>query len=64
MKHIHISDLTYFPPTIIDNIKALFNNNKILGKKIPFKLHKAFEKYNNKDLSNETTYKDFCNLLF
>lgn len=62
--HVHISDLRYFPPDIIDKIKALFDNNKILGKKIPFKLHKAFEKYNNKDLTDETTYKDFCNLLF
>lgn len=62
--HVNISDLRYFPPDIIDKIKALFDNNKILGKKIPFKLHKAFEKYNNKDLTNETTYKDFCNLLF
>ena len=64
MRHVHISDLRYFPPDIIDKIKALFDNNKILGKKIPFKLHKAFEQYNNKDLTNETTYKDFCNLLF
>lgn len=64
MRHVDISDLRYFPPDIIDKIKALFNNNKILGKKIPFKLHKAFEQYNNKDLTNETTYKDFCNLLF
>ena len=64
MRHVHISDLRYFPPSIIDIIKALFDNNKILGKKIPFKLHQAFEKYNNKDLTNETTYKDFCNLLF
>jgi hypothetical protein len=64
MKHVHISDLRYFPPDIIDKIKALFNNNKILGKKIPFKLHKAFQTYNNKDLTNEATYKDFCNLLF
>ena len=64
MRHVHIIDLRYFPPSIIDIIKALFNNNKILGKKIPFKLHKAFEQYNNKDLTNETTYKDFCNLLF
>lgn len=63
MRHINISDLRYFPPDIIDKIKALFNNNKILGKKIPFKLHKTFEKYNNKDLSNENTYKDFCNPL-
>lgn len=63
-KHVNIYDLTYFPPDIIDKIKTLFDNNKILGKKIPFKLHKAFEKYNNKDLTNETTYKDFCNLLF
>jgi hypothetical protein len=62
--HVHISDLRYFPPSIIDIIKALFDNNKILGKKIPFKLHKAFEKYNNKDLTDEATYKDFCNLLF
>jgi len=64
MRHVHISDLRYFPPSIIDIIKALFDNNKILGKKIPFKLHKAFEQYNNKNLTNETTYKDFCNLLF
>lgn len=64
MRHAHISDLRYFPPDIIDKIKALFDNNKILGKKIPFKLHKAFEQYNNKDLTNETIYKDFCNLLF
>ena len=64
MRHVHISDLRYFPPDIIDKIKALFDNNKILGKKIPFKLHKAFEQYNNKDLTNETIYKDFCNLLF
>ncbi len=64
MRHVHISDLRYFPPSIIDIIKALFDNNKILGKKIPFKLHKAFEQYNNKNLMNETTYKDFCNLLF
>ena len=64
MRHVNISDLRYFPPDIIDKIKALFNNNKILGKKIPFKLHKAFEQYNNKDLTNETIYKDFCNLLF
>jgi len=64
MRHVHISDLRYFPPDIIDKIKALFDNNKILGKKIPFKLHKAFEQYNNKNLTNETTYKDFCNLLF
>jgi len=64
MRHVNISDLRYFPPDIIDKIKALFNNNKILGKKIPFKLHKAFEKYNNKDLTSENTYKDFCNLLF
>jgi len=62
--HVHISDLRYFPPSIIDIIKALFDNNKILGKKIPFTLHKAFEKYNNKDLTDEATYKDFCNLLF
>jgi len=62
--HVHIRDLRYFPPSIIDIIKALFDNNKILGKKIPFTLHKAFEKYNNKDLTNEATYKDFCNLLF
>ena len=64
MRHVHISDLRYFPPDIIDKIKALFDNNKILGKKIPFTLHKAFEKYNNKDLTDEATYKDFCNLLF
>jgi len=64
MRHVHISDLRYFPPDIIDKIKALFDNNKILGKKIPFKLHKAFEQYNDKDLTNETIYKDFCNLLF
>ena len=64
MRHVHIIDLRYFPPDIIDKIKALFDNNKILGKKIPFKLHKAFEQYNNKDLTNETIYKDFCNLLF
>jgi len=54
MRHININDLRYFPPDIID---------KILSKKIPFKLHKTFEKYNNKDLSNENTYKDFCNPL-
>jgi len=60
---------------IIKKIKKLFDNNKILGKNIPFVIHKAFIKYNlagklphqlidNKNsLDNIVNYKKFCDLL-
>jgi|TARA_B000000475_G_scaffold272260_1_gene272965 hypothetical protein len=71
-------DMIYFPGEIIEKIKKLFDNNKILGKTIPFVIHKAFINYNlvgklpherikfiqdQKSLDNIDNYKNFCDLL-
>jgi len=71
-------DMIYFPGEIIEKIKKLFDNNKILGKNIPFVIHKAFINYNlagklpneriklindQKLLDNIDNYKNFCDLL-
>jgi len=44
-------------------IEELASLNKLLGKTIPFKLHKAIEKYNFKTLTYKEDYIDFFNML-
>ena len=56
-------DFAYLPATIVEKIEKLHNQNKILGKKIPFLIHKTFLKYNNKNLDIKNNYKDFCDNL-
>ena len=44
-------------------IEKLKNENKILGKTIPFKLHPAFVKYYNAYIVTEAQYLDFFRLI-
>jgi len=44
-------------------LEDLSSRNKLLGKTVPFKLHNAIEKYNNKLLGKKEDYIDFFNML-
>jgi hypothetical protein len=54
-----------YNPNILFNyyIEKLKNENKILGKTIPFKLHPAFVKYYNAYIVTEAQYLDFFRLI-
>ena len=56
-------DYEYHFGFINDKIINLFNTNKITSKTLPFKVHPAFLKYNNKDKLTMTQYKNFCDML-
>ena len=53
----------YSPAFLFENIDKLRKENKIIGKKMPFKLHPAFAKYFNTYITTEAQYKDFFTLL-
>jgi len=44
-------------------LEDLSSRNKLLGKTVPFKLHNAIEKYNNKILMDKEYYMDFIDML-
>ncbi len=44
-------------------INKLKKENKIISKKMPFKLHPAFVKYYNSYITTEEQYKDFFTLI-
>jgi len=53
----------YHPAFLFNNIEKLKNENKILGKTMPFKLHPAFAKYYNSYITTEEQYLDFFRLI-
>ena len=53
----------YHPAFLFNNIERLKNENKILGKTIPFKLHPAFAKYFGSYITTEEQYLDFFRLI-
>jgi hypothetical protein len=53
----------YSPAFLFENIEKLRKENKIIGKKMPFKLHAAFAKYFNTYITTEAQYKDFFTLI-
>jgi len=53
----------YHPIFLFNNIEKLKNENKILGKTMPFKLHPAFAKYYNSYITTEEQYLDFFRLI-
>lgn len=57
------ADVEYHPIVLFENIDRLKRDNKIIGKKMPFKLHPAFAKYYNSYITTEAQYKDFFTLL-
>jgi hypothetical protein len=57
------ADVEYHPIVLFENIDKLKRENKIIGKKMPFKLHPAFAKYYNSYITTEAEYKDFFTLL-
>jgi hypothetical protein len=67
-EYIDEEDSDYIPEEysfgiLLYNFERLFITNKLIGKSIPFKLHHAIEKYNNKVLINKKDYMDFFNML-
>ncbi len=48
---------------LFENIDKLKNENKIISKKMPFKLHPAFVKYYNSYITTEAQYMDFFTLI-
>lgn len=58
-----VRQVEYSPAFLFENIDKLRKENKIIGKKMPFKLHPAFVKYFNTYITTEAQYKDFFNLL-
>jgi hypothetical protein len=56
-------EVEYHPIVLFENIGKLKRENKIIGKKMPFKLHPAFAKYFNTYITTEAQYKDFFTLL-
>jgi len=66
--YIDEADSDYIPEEysfgiLLYNFERLFITNKLIGKSIPFKMHHAIEKYNNKILINKKDYLDFFNML-
>lgn len=57
------ADIEYHPVVLFENIDRLKRENKIIGKKMPFKLHPAFAKYYNSYITTEAQYKDFFTLI-
>lgn len=57
------NQIEYLPAFLFENIDKLKNDNKIISKKMPFKLHPAFMKYYNSFITTEAQYKDFFRLL-
>jgi len=58
-----VRQVEYSPAFLFENIDKLRKENKIIGKKMPFKLHPAFVKYFNTYITTEAQYKDFFNLI-
>ncbi len=56
-------NIEYNPAFLFENINKLKKENKIIGKKMPFKLHPAFAKYYNSYITTEEQYKDFFTLI-
>jgi hypothetical protein len=56
-------DVEFHLAFLFENIDKLKNENKIISKKIPFKLHPAFAKYYNSYITTETQYRDFFTLI-
>jgi hypothetical protein len=57
------ADVEYHPIVLFEIIGRLKRENKIIGKKMPFKLHPAFAKYYNSYITTEAQYKDFFTLI-
>jgi hypothetical protein len=57
------ADVEYHPIVLFEIIGRLKRENKIIGKKMPFKLHPAFAKYFNSYITTEAQYKDFFTLI-
>ena len=57
------SDVEFNLAFLFENIEQLKYENKIISKKIPFKLHPAFVKYYNSYITTEEQYKDFFTLI-
>lgn len=56
-------NIEYNPAFLFENINKLKKENKIISKKMPFKLHPAFVKYYNSYITTEEQYKDFFTLI-
>jgi hypothetical protein len=61
--HSEGSDVEFNLAFLFENIEQLKYENKIISKKIPFKLHPAFVKYYNSYITTEEQYKDFFTLI-
>ena len=48
---------------LLDKIYTMYNNNQILGKIMPFKIHPAFDKYNMQKIEIFNVYKDFFDMV-
>jgi hypothetical protein len=57
------NEVEYHPAFLFNYIERLKNENKILGKTLPFKLHPAFAKYYNSYITTEEQYLDFYRLI-
>ena len=54
----------YSVENLSDKIYKMYNSNQILGKRMPFKIHPAFDKYNMQKIIDFDKYKDFFNMVF
>jgi len=61
--HSEGSDVEFNLAFLFENIEQLKYENKIISKKIPFKLHPAVVKYYNSYITTEEQYKDFFTLI-
>ncbi len=54
----------YSVKKLSDKIYTMYNNNEILGKIMPFKIHPAFDNYNMQKIEHLYEYRGFYNMVF
>jgi hypothetical protein len=54
----------YSVKKLSDKIYTMYNNNEILGKIMPFKIHPAFDNYNMQKIEHLNEYRGFYNMVF
>ena len=54
----------YSVKKLSEKIYTMYNDNQILGKIMPFKIHPAFDKYNMQKIEIFNEYKGFFNMVF